>query len=68
MDEKEPNFGLKGWVLVSKTINTGRYNSVKLEMGTEFLAENHKHEDIAESFLAKIDRFAEKHALRQHLD
>jgi hypothetical protein len=51
---------LKGWVLVSRTINLGRYNSVRLELGKEFEVGKETHESVLAELDLKIQRTIEK--------
>jgi hypothetical protein len=45
---------LKGWASIGITVNLGRFNSVKLELGVEFLLDEATHEEAVQRLNAKI--------------
>ena len=45
---------LKGWALASRTVNLGRFNSVKLELGSEFWLDECTHEKMLAILNARI--------------
>lgn len=47
---------LKGKVFVGRTINLGNFNSVKLELGCEFLLDETSHEETLGRLLGKMEK------------
>ena len=47
---------LRGWVLLSRTLNLGMFNSVKVELATEFFLGESTHEEMLEALNQKITK------------
>ncbi len=45
---------LKGFVLVGRTINLGRFNSIKLELASEFYLREDTHEEVISRLNGKL--------------
>ncbi len=59
---------LKGWVLCGRTINTGRFNSVKIELGIEFILSESNHEKTMQFLNDKITKAMKDLGLVQRYD
>ena len=60
---------LKAWVLVGRTVNLGRFNSVKLEVASEFLVdEETTHEHMIALLNEKIAKAVRSMGLVERYD
>ncbi len=59
---------LKGSVLAGRTINTGRFNSYKIELYAEFLLAESDHEKIIEFLTEKIAKTLKAAGVVQRYD
>lgn len=59
---------LKGWVLLGRTVNVGKFNSVRIELGTEFPLAEASHEETVNLLRQKLESAIRSMGLVQRYD
>ncbi len=54
--ESHNQLKLKGWISVGRTVNLGRFNSIKLELASDFHLDESTHEEVLRILLGKLDK------------
>jgi hypothetical protein len=59
---------LKGFGSISRTVNLGRFNSIRIELSKEFFLEDGTHEAVLDELDMKIRAWVKKAGLTERYD